>query len=180
MRGVVSVGDYGGGNGYMCDFIRAFNLNTKINYDVYETKLIAKGYKSFGKELEINFLDIKYFGGTKYNLVLISGTLQYTKNWKEILEISSWLAQHTLIMRLPLSPANDNNFYIQHNENGIYSSSHASWPFIMFSRDKLIKEIENNFVINLQLTDTEETYTYHGKNYMMNTLLLNSKNFLPS
>jgi hypothetical protein len=110
----------------MCDFLRNFNLNTKINYDVYETKLIAKGYKPFGKELEIAFLDLKYFGRTKYDLVLISGTLQYTKNWKQLLKISSRVAKNTLIMRLPLSPENRNTFFIQHNENGIYGSSHAS------------------------------------------------------
>jgi hypothetical protein len=94
----------------MCDFLRNFNLNTKINYDVYETKLIAKGYKPFGKELEIAFLDLKYFGRTKYDLVLISGTLQYTKNWKQLLKISSRVAKNTLIMRLPLSPENRNIF----------------------------------------------------------------------
>ena len=50
----------------------------------------------------------------------------------------------------------------------------------MFSRAKLIKEIEDNFVIDLYLTNTEENYPYLGKNYLMNILLLNSKNFLPS
>jgi putative methyltransferase (TIGR04325 family) len=177
---VVSVADIGGGNGYMHDFLRDHNLNTKINYDVYETQEIARGYKKFGKELGISFLDIEYLGLKKYDLILISGTLQYVENWREILQISSMLASNTQIMRLPLSPASKNSFYIQHNETGVYGLSHASYPFIMFSRVEFINEVEINFNISMQLIDSDENYPYLGKNYSMNTLFLNSKNFLPS
>jgi putative methyltransferase (TIGR04325 family) len=178
--GEVSVADIGGGDGYMFDFLRDHNLNTKINYDVYETKEIARGYKKLSKNLAINFLDIKYLGLKKYDLVLISGTLQYTENWREILQISSVLAKNTQIMRLPLSIASKNSFYIQHNETGVYGLSHASYPFIMFSRVEFINEIAINFNISMQLIDSDENYPYLGKNYPMNTLFLNSKNFLPN
>jgi hypothetical protein len=116
----------------MFDFLRNHSLNNKINCDVYETTEIAQGYKTFGKELAINFLDIEFLGFKEYDLILISGTSQYVENWREILQISSMLASNTQIMRLPLSPASKNSFYIQHNETGVYGLSHASYPFIMF------------------------------------------------
>jgi putative methyltransferase (TIGR04325 family) len=164
----------------MFDFLRDHNLDNKINYDVYETKEIAQGYKKIGKELAINFLDIECLGFKKYDLILISGTLQYVENWRGLLQISSMLANNAQIMRLPLSPASKNSFYIQHNETGVYGLSHASYPFIMFSRVEFINEVEINFNISMQLIDSDENYPYLGKNYLMNTLFLNSKNFLPS
>jgi hypothetical protein len=50
------------------------------------------------------------------------------------------LANNTQIMRLPLSTASKNGFYIQHNEIGVYGLSHASYPFMMFSRVEVINE----------------------------------------
>ena len=76
----VRVGDFGGGNGYMCDFLRNSNPNFKIDYDVYETAEIAKNYNRHSEKLEINFLDIKTFGKIKYDLVILSCTLQYINN----------------------------------------------------------------------------------------------------
>jgi putative methyltransferase (TIGR04325 family) len=172
---VVSVGDFGGGNGYMCDFLRANNPNTKIKYDVYETSDIAEGYNNYSKELEIDFLDIKSFGERKYDLVLISCTLQYTNNWKEVLVTSSQIAKNILLMRLPLIDVDDHHVFIQHNYSGVYGLSHASWPIILFSKTLFLKEIKKLFDIVFELTDSEENYPFKGKNFPMNSFLLKSK-----
>jgi putative methyltransferase (TIGR04325 family) len=131
---VYSIGDFGGGNGYMCDFLRTTNPNTKIIYDVYETADIAEGYANFGKELEINFIDAKNWGKKNYDMVIISCTLQYIENWEEILTVSSQITKNVLLMRLPLTDAEDHKFFIQHNNSGIYNLSRAKWPIILFSK----------------------------------------------
>jgi len=173
--GVVSIADFGGGNGYMCDFLRVNNPDIKIIYDVYETTEVAKGYNKFGKELEINFLDIKTFGKKKYDLVIISCTLQYIENWKEVLTTSSRIAENILLMRLPLTDANKHNFFIQHNYAGVYSLSKSSWPITLFSKNLFLKEIQKIFNIVFELTDTEENYIFKDKTFYVNSLLLKTK-----
>jgi len=159
----------------MCDFLRVYNPDIKIVYDVYETREIAEGYNKFGKELEINFLDIKTFGQKKYDLVIISGTLQYTNDWKEVLVTSSRVAKNILLMRLPLTDAADHHVFIQHSYSGVYGLSHSSWPIILFSKTLFLKEIKKLFDIVFELTDYEENYPFKGKNFPMNSLLLKSK-----
>ena len=172
----LQIQDYGGGNGQTCDFLRDANPKYLINYTVYETTEIASGYNAHSKGLGINFLDIKNFGKEKCDLVIISCTLQYTKNYKEILEVSSKIAEHTLILRLPLTNSKMNNYYIQHNPSGTYSLSNANWPITFFSKNLFLNEIEKNFKIVFHITDSEEDFVFKGSVFPMNTLLLTSKN----
>ncbi len=172
---VYSVGDFGGGNGYMCDFLRTTNPNTKIIYDVYETTEIAEGYTKFIKELEINFLDAKNWGKKNYDMVIISGTLQYIENWEEILAVSSQITKNILLMRLPLTDAKDHKYFIQHNNSGIYHLSRAKWPIILFSKSLFVKAVQKISDIVFELSDTEENYVFGGKNFPMTSLLLKSK-----
>jgi len=175
---VLSIGDFGGGNGYMCNFIRANNPNTKIKYDVYETTDIAEEYNKYSKELEIDFLDIKRFGEIKYDLVLISSTLHYTKDWKKVLKTSSRVAKNILLMRLPLNDANKHSFFIQHNNTGVYGLSKASWPFIFFSKSLFLKEMQEMFDIVFELIDTSENYPFKNSNYPVYSLLLKTRKSL--
>jgi putative methyltransferase (TIGR04325 family) len=172
---VYSIGDFGGGNGYMCDFLRTTNPNTKIIYDVYETADIAEGYANFGKELEINFIDAKNWGKKNYDMVIISCTLQYIENWEEILTVSSQITKNVLLMRLPLTDAEDHKFFIQHNNSGIYHLSRAKWPIILFSKSFFFNTVQKIFDIVFELSDTEENYEFGGKDFPMTSLLLKSK-----
>jgi putative methyltransferase (TIGR04325 family) len=173
----LSIGDFGGGNGYMYDFLRVNNPDVKIIYDVYETTEIAEGYNYFGKSLEINFLDKNKFGKKQYDLVIISCTLQYTKDWKDVLTISSRIANNVLLMRLPLTDADKHNFFIQHNNSKFYRELDTSWPIILFSKKLFLKEIRKNFEIVFELNDSEENYPFKGRNFPMNSLLLKSKEY---
>jgi len=171
----LSIGDFGGGNGYMYDFLRDNNPGNKIVYDVYETTEIAKAYSNFGKKLEINFLDKNKFGEKQYDLVIISCTLQYIKDWKDILTISSRITKNVLLMRLPLTDADEHNFFIQLNNSEVYGLLNNSWPIILFSKKLFLEEIRNNFEIVFELNDHEESYPFKGKNFHMNSLLLKTK-----
>ena len=171
----LSIGDFGGGNGYMYDFLRDSNPGTKIIYDVYETTDIAEGYSNFGKKLEINFLDINKFGEKQYDLVIISCTLQYTKDWKDVIHISSRIAKNVLLMRLPLTDADEHNFFIQLNTSENYCVLNTSWPIILFSKKLFLEEIRNYFEIVFELNDNEESYPFKGRNFPMNSLLLKTK-----
>jgi putative methyltransferase (TIGR04325 family) len=171
----VSIGDFGGGNGYMFDFLRDSNPGIKIIYDVYETTEIAKGYSNFGKKLEINFLDKNKFGEKQYDLIIISCTLQYANDWKEVLALSSRIAKNVLLMRLPLTDADEHNFFIQLNNSDVYSLLNTSWPIVLFSKKLFLKEIRKNFEIVFELNDNEESYPFKGRNFPVNSLLLKTK-----
>jgi putative methyltransferase (TIGR04325 family) len=173
--GEVSIADFGGGNGYMADWIRLEFPNTKILYTVYETTKIAEGYNKLSKDLEIDFVDANRFGEKLYDLIIISGTLHFLENWKEILKLSSRIAKNVLLMRVPMTDADDHEFLIQNANAEIYGLSHASWPIIFFSRGLLLKEFQNMFGIVLELTDIEESFPSHGKKFFMHSLLLKTQ-----
>ena len=173
--GGVSIADFGGGNGYLADWIRLEFPNTKILYTVYETKKIAEGYNRLSKDLEINFVDANRFGEKLYDLIIISGTLHVVENWKEILTLSSQIADNVLLMRVPMTDADKHEFLIQNASAEVYGLSHASWPIIFFSRGLLLKEIQNMFEIVLELTDIEESFPSHGKKFFMRSLLLKTQ-----
>jgi len=159
----------------MADWLRSKFKNTKIDYSVYETTEISKGYNKLGKELQINFLDANEFGEKSYDLVIISGTLQYIENWDKILTVSSLITKNVLLMRVPMTGADNHEFFIQSADAEVYGLSHASWPMIFFSRDLLLKEIQNKFKIVLELTDTEESFPFEGEKLFMHSLLLKIK-----
>lgn len=160
----------------MADWIRHGFPNTKVDYSVFETTEIAEGYNKLGKELDIKFLDANEFGEKSYDLVMISGTLQYIENWKEILTLSSQITKNVLLMRLPITDTDDHKFLIQNANSEVYGLSHASWPIIFFSRNLLLKEINKMFEIVFELTDTEESFPSHGKKIFMHSLLLKTQN----
>ena len=114
-------------------------------------------------------------GKKKYDLVIISCTLQYIKDWKEVLATSSKIAENILLMRLPLTDSSEDNFFVQHSPAGVYELSRASWPITLFSRNLFLKEIKKIFNIVFELTDTEESYIFNDKTFLMNSLLLKTK-----
>ncbi len=171
----ISIGDFGGANGYMCDWLRFYNPEIEITYTVFEPTEISKDYSLESKKLGIRFLDITQFENLKFDLIIISGALQYTEKWSEVLKLSVKNAPYVLLMRVPLIDSLNNEIFIQHTTTGLYGESSSSWPVIFFSRNRFIDEINKLSKIEFSGVDYEESFPFNGKKYFMNTFLLASK-----
>lgn len=171
----ISIGDFGGANGYMCDWLRSYNPEIRIEYTVFEQTEISKAYNLESKKIGIQFLDINQFDKFKFDLIIISCTLQYTEKWIEVLKSSLQNAPHVLLMRVPLIEGLNNEFLIQHTTTGLYGESSSSWPVIFFSRNRFIEQIKKLSEIEFRGVDYEESFPFSGKRYFMNTFLLASK-----
>jgi len=171
----ISIGDFGGANGYMCDWLRFYNPEIEIAYTVFEPTEISKAYSLESKKIGIRFLDITQFENLKFDLIIISCTLQYTEKWSEVLKLSVKNAPYVLLMRVPLIDSLNNEIFIQHTTTGLYGESSSSWPVIFFSRDRFIDEINQLSKIEFSGVDYEESFPFNGKKYFMNTFLLASK-----
>jgi len=171
----VSIGDFGGANGYMCDWLRSYNPEIGIEYKVFETTEISKAYNLESKKIGIQFLDINEFDKFKFDLIIISCTLQYTKKWLEVLKLSLQNAPYVLLMRVPLVDSLNNEFLIQYTTTGLYGQSSSAWPVIFFSRNRFIDQLKRLSKIEFSGVDYEESFPFKGKKYFTNTFLLASK-----
>ena len=172
----ISVGDYGGANGYMCDWLRHFNPDVSITYTVFEPKVISDAYNVFAKQIGINFVDISHFNTYKFDLIIMSCTLQYMQNWQEVLTTSLKNAKYVLIMRLPLINSLKDEYLIQRINTGLYGKTESSWPVIFFSRTEFIANLERTGIIKWSAKDYEESFLFKGKTYLHETFLLQRKN----
>jgi putative methyltransferase (TIGR04325 family) len=80
----LSILDWGGGAGHFYLVSKALLSNAKIHYTCFDTPPLC----NLGKELlpEVDFSDNPdYIFKKKYDLVFVSGSLQYFENWQEIL-----------------------------------------------------------------------------------------------
>ncbi len=173
-RNEVSIGDFGGANGYMHDYLRAYAPEIKINYKVFEPTKISSAYNKYSKETGIEFLDVNQFHNFKFDLIIISCTLQYTENWKSVLETSLQNAPMVLLMRLPLIDELNNKFLIQHTSTGLYGESSSSWPVMFFSKYEFIEKLKELSEILFKGTDYEESFPFNSKKYYMSSYLLKS------
>jgi putative methyltransferase (TIGR04325 family) len=173
--GEYSIGDFGGGNGYMYDLLQIYNPDCKISYCVYETEKISDSYSQLNQNPDIQFKNSQNFGKQNHDLVIISGTLQYISNWKEILNMARSVSKYVLVMRLPLIDTSEHKYYVQHFKEGIYVKSQASCPIILFSKNLMMKEIQTSYEIIFQSSDTQETIPFNGNQFPLITLLLKLK-----
>ena len=171
----ISIGDFGGANGYMCDWLRSYNPEIGIEYTVFEPTEISEAYSFESKKIGIKFLDINQFDKFKFDLIIISCTLQYTEKWVEVLKLSLQNAPYVLLMRVPLIDSLNNEFFIQHTTTGLYGQSSSSWPVIFFSRNRFIDQLNELSKIEFSGVDYEESFPFNREKYFMNTFLLASK-----
>ena len=95
--------DIGGGWGdNYCSLLLAGADLGKAKYFVLDNKRQADFGKSIFKECEVNF--VSEIQDNKYDIVLLIGTLQYIKNWKNIFDTLEKLSAKTIyIARTPFS-----------------------------------------------------------------------------
>ena len=160
----------------MCDGLRHFNPDVNMTYTVFEPKEISDAYKKFAKQIGINFVDIADFSKFKFDLIIISGTLQYTQEWQEVLTASLKNAKYVLLMRLPLIKGLKNEYLIQRTTTGLYGKTESSWPVIFFSKMRFLADLEKTALIKWSAKDYEESFPFNGETYFYETFLIQRKN----
>ena len=160
----------------MCGWLRHFNPDVDINYTVFEPKVISDAYNVFAKQIGINFIDISHFNAYKFDLIIMSCTLQYIQNWQEVLTASLKNAKYVLIMRLPLIKSLKDEYLIQRTTTGLYGKTESSWPVIFFSRTRFIANLEKTATIKFSAKDYEESFPFKGETYFYETFMLQGKN----
>ena len=110
-RKVVSIVDFGGGNGYMCHFLRAWIPETQINYTIIESSGIVSAYTKFADKSRIKWQD--NLMSEKFDIAIISSTLQYLEQPEIILKNLMKFANDLVILRYPELKGKKTKFAIQ-------------------------------------------------------------------
>lgn len=170
------IADFGGGNGYMFDWIKSTQVGAKPNYTVFESQEIAKAYSRIENDLGITFSpDHKFNDSLRFDLTILSCTLQYLEHWEELLKLALQISEFVLIMRTPVINSTSDCIFIQEPLKGIYKDSFASWPMRFLPRKKLSAILDLHSVTVFSALDFEETFPYMGNQYPHETFLVKSK-----
>jgi putative methyltransferase (TIGR04325 family) len=157
------IADIGGGNGYMFDWIKSAHPSIDPNWIVFESKEIAQAYQDSSAGLEISFKQSSLFtNSSEFDLTIISCTLQYLDNWKDVLETALTASKYVLLMRIPLVDSEDHEVFVQTPGSGMYHDSNASWPMRMFSRKIIMSNFEEISEIVFSTYDPEETFPFNS------------------
>jgi putative methyltransferase (TIGR04325 family) len=171
------IADFGGGNGYMLDWIRSAQVGARPDYTVFESHEIAKAYSKIENDLGITFLPDHYFSDSlRFDLTILSCTLQYLEHWEELLKLALKNSRFVLIMRTPVINSASDSIFIQEPLKGIYRDSFASWPIRFLARQKLLAILDLHSVTVFSAFDFEETFPYMGSQHPHETYLVKSKN----
>jgi putative methyltransferase (TIGR04325 family) len=158
------IADIGGGNGYMFDWVRSVFPGTTARWTVFESSEVANAYSSVPHESDIEFVSSKQLDSSaRFNLTILSSTLQYLEDWKKFLELSLSVSQFVLLMRLPLIDSPTNQVFIQKPKLGLYIASDASWPITLFSRAQFTSIVQARANPVFVAQDFEETSFFEWK-----------------
>ncbi len=127
----INILDFGGSIGSLY-FKYKKKLKNKFLWSIIEQKkFVDEGKKNFQNE-ELNFfynID-DYLNLHNPDIVLASSSLQYLKNYKEVLKkIIESNAKFIIILKTPFSKKNNDEIYIQKPLKHIYNSTYPCWIF---------------------------------------------------
>lgn len=127
----VKILDFGGSIGSLY-FKYKKKLKNKFLWSIIEQKkFVDEGKKNFQNE-ELNFFYNlnEYFNLHNPDIILASSSLQYLKNYKEVLQkIINSNARHIIILKTPFSKKYKDEIYIQKPLKHIYKSTYPCWIF---------------------------------------------------
>jgi putative methyltransferase (TIGR04325 family) len=171
----IHVADIGGGNGYFLDYAEFSFPNIKFEWTVFETASVVKGYNNINTKENLSFRDLSSMRGKRFDLSVISCTLQYVDNYLGILKNAKKISPYVIVLRLPLTSERIHQVFVQRPMCGVYAQSQASWPIRFFAESLFMEEIQQDFELVCRLSDYEETVPVNGVNIPVKTLLLKSR-----
>ena len=151
--------DVGGGGGDYYFYFQKFIPGLQLNWTVLETKTFAESFKS-GTTDQISWIDSVDFLEPAYDIVLMSGVLQYIEEWNYVLETVAKVSNFMILNRLPLTPSNDDRVALQRSK---YGKMRNSYPAHFFSESKFLATIRNLGKIEMQWSVPEDQSVFRWR-----------------
>jgi len=168
----VKCADIGGGNGYMADWISRMALRQNVSWNVLDSPMIVNAYSSEGAGLGINFVNLTIESmSEQYDIAIISGTLQYLKNWEQVLEKIGSNSKFVVLMRTPFTIESEDRYFVQKT---VYGDVVASIPHIFFSKSKFEEKLNRFFVKLYSVDEHSESFMWKGGKFNMMGYVLES------
>jgi len=126
----ISILDWGSGLGHYYIFSKALLPNTQINYVCKDLPLIVESGRDLLPEVEF-YDDESYIKNRKFDLVMSSGSLQCSDNWKEVLlTLVSLCDRYLYIARIQVVEEADTYIALQRPyEYSGYKTEFLNWIF---------------------------------------------------
>jgi putative methyltransferase (TIGR04325 family) len=151
--------DIGGGLGSLFINYKPFFDEFKVKYTVLEQENFCDRGQKISKEfsLHIDFKsDISEIDTKEIDIVIMSSTLQYFKEWKKfVYEIISIKPKHIFIDRHPLTNG-DSKIFVQLNTN--YYDEEVTYPIHIVNEKEFLNTFNNYEVINSWYSDFDPKY----------------------
>jgi putative methyltransferase (TIGR04325 family) len=142
------------------------------NWTVFESAKVALSYAQFEKESGIKWKDSNNIR-ERYDVGLLSCTLQYLERPFEILRKFSSKCKYIIIMRLPFVDSRDHVITKQTFPcGGEYQTSESSWPAWFFSKNLFMDEVNTIGSIVYQWQTPTEVLLFKGKKVVMEGCLI--------
>ncbi len=151
--------DVGGGGGDYYHQFKKFTPGLRLNWTVLETKTFVEAFKA-GASDQISWIDTVDDLDTAYDIVLMSGVLQYIEDWKYMLETAVKVSKFVILNRLPLIDGRDDYVALQRNRNGNLANS---YPAHFFSESKFLATVKNLGNIEMQWSVPEDQPVFRRK-----------------
>jgi putative methyltransferase (TIGR04325 family) len=130
----VSVLDYGGGLGHYYQIGRTLLPDLVLDYHCKDVPLMVEAGRRVNPDIRW-FTDDRCLGNS-YDLVMISGSLQYQEQWREFLRsLAPCVGEYLYLARVPVVEAADSFVAIQR-------SSGAAMRHWQFNRQTLLQTLE--------------------------------------
>jgi len=145
--------------------------NTELSWVVIEQSVFANAYAEFSDESGLIWVNAEEENHEKWDVVLLSCTLQYLENPIKIVKKWAKCCNYMVIMRVPFIDEDKNVATKQVLENGIYPDG-SSWPAWFFSRNLFLHMIEEVGEIVYQWVTPSEKLLFEGSDVVMEGMLV--------
>lgn len=166
-RDRITVLDWGGALGHYHALARKLLPEVELDYHVRELPAAVREGRRLNPE--VTFHDTDACLEETYDLVLLSGSLQYERQWRERLELLARATRGKLLLsRLPVASSDDSFVVIQRAQAYGYATEYLGW---VFSRNELSEtaegaglELEREFLLHdpFEIRDSPEVVHHRG------------------
>lgn len=168
----IRVLDFGGGNGYMYDWVKREYPALDISWLIIETQPIAEAYEQIGFTEETTWSSI--IPKENFDLCLASCVFQYCKEPFELLSRILLQSKCGIFLRLA-ALGGESVLTVQRPKAGLYAECNASWPSWFFSFDEIESEIQREAYIVSCWESGNEGLILEGEGYPLVGYYLESK-----
>jgi len=156
----------------MRDWISRMALRQNVHWNVLDSPMIVNAYRPRGTRLGINFVQLTIESmAEQYDIAIISSTLQYLKNWEQVLEEMGRNSKYVVLARTPFTIESEDRYFVQ---KAVYGDVVVSIPHIFFSKPKFDEKLTRSYIKLYSVEEYSDTFTWKGGKFIMMCYVLES------